>query len=510
MMRVLKLTSLLLICLLSFNVISAQTDAPYREPFRPQYHYTPPCGWMNDPNGLVYYEDEYHLFYQFNPADIVWGPMHWGHAVSRDLVHWETLPIALYPDEIGPIWSGSVVVDAQNTSGLVPGGGLVAVYSYENQSQGVAYSTDAGRSWVKYAGNPVIRALADDFRDPKVFWYEPSEQWIMVIAAGHEVQVFASPDLLEWEMTSRFTGGHVVGVWEVPDLFPLEIEGETKWVLLVSVGAMAPAGGGGVQYFIGDFDGQSFTPDDPSTILWLDYGPDNYAGTIWNNAPDDQRIYIGWMSNWLYAAATPTSIWRGTSTLPRELRLVRTPEGIRLAQQPFRSLEALRQPVGTWADLELSGEINLEEVAGRRLEIIAELEAETAERFGIIVHNGEGEPTRVLYNTAQAQLLVGRSDVIPGGYISGFTRFYGAPLELENDRLRLHVYVDEASVEVFAEDGLIAMTSLTFADPLNNGVSLFAENGTARLAHLEIYSLASIWTQDSGATPEADAPDVCT
>ena len=201
----------------------AQDNTFYHEPYRPQFHYSPPCQWMNDPNGMIYYEGEYHLFYQFNPNAMTPGTIHWGHAVSPDLVHWQTLPIALFPDDIGPIWSGSAVVDEHNTSGLVAGGGLVAIYSYQNQSQGVAYSTDKGRTWTKYVGNPIIAALAKDFRDPKVFWYEPTKLWVMVIAAGRELQIFTSPDLLTWEMTSHLTGQIAGGVWEVPDLFPLQM-----------------------------------------------------------------------------------------------------------------------------------------------------------------------------------------------------------------------------------------------------------------------------------------------
>jgi fructan beta-fructosidase len=228
----------LVIILFTQGVAMVQNTDLYHEPYRPQFHYSPPCNWMNDPNGLVYDEGEYHLFYQHYPDDVTAGPMHWGHAVSTDLIHWQTLPIALYPDEIGPIWSGSIVADRQNTSGLIPDGGLVALYSYQNQSQGLAYSSDHGRTWTKYAGNPVIEARAKDFRDPKVFWHDDTGQWVMVLAAGSEVQIFTSTNLLDWEYRSRFTNGDRRGVWEVPDLFPLEIEGQTKWVLLV---ALTPA-----------------------------------------------------------------------------------------------------------------------------------------------------------------------------------------------------------------------------------------------------------------------------
>ncbi len=474
-------------------------DNFYHEPYRPQFHYSPPCQWMNDPNGMVYYEGEYHLFYQFNPKALTPFRIHWGHAVSPDLVHWQTLPIALFPDDIGPIWSGSAVVDANNTSGLVEGGGLVAIFSYENQSQGIAYSTDKGRTWTKYDGNPIIGALAKDFRDPKVFWYEPTQQWVMVIAAGSELQIFTSPNLLNWEMTQSFRGGLLGGVWEVPDLFPLEIEGQTKWIFLASVSQLAPAGGGGVQYFIGDFDGRTFTYDTTAPQLWLDYGPDNYAGTTWSDVPD-KRLYIGWMNNWQYAAASPTSPWRGATTLPREFRLVQTDEGIRLAQSTVPALTNLRQPLGTWDNLTVEGDLVLEGVQGRMLEIVADIAPGSAQRFGIDVHRGEDRKTRIVYNAAQSKLLVSRSDTPASGTINNFTTAFGAPISLNNETLRLHIFVDEGSVEVLAQDGVFSLTSVTFTDSADQGVALFAENGDMQVKHLEVYALDSIWSTDSDAS----------
>ena len=201
--------------------MSVPTHVLYGEEFRPQFHYSPPCRWMNDPNGMVYHNGEYHLFYQFHPEGLTWGPMHWGHAVSTDLVHWQTLPIALFPDEHGTIFSGSVVVDHANTAGF-GAGAMVAFYSYNTQTPGIAYSTDNGRTWTKYAGNPVMGALAPDFRDPKVFWHEASQQWVAPIAAGQAIEFFVSPNLLDWQFASRFSGGLVGITWEVPDLFPLE------------------------------------------------------------------------------------------------------------------------------------------------------------------------------------------------------------------------------------------------------------------------------------------------
>jgi len=495
-----------LLTILIVSLIGSMTMAQdnfYHEPYRPQFHYSPPCQWMNDPNGMVYYEGEYHLFYQFNPAAMTPFKIHWGHAVSPDLVHWQTLPIALYPDDNGPIWSGSVVVDANNTSGLVPGGGLVAIYSYENQSQGIAYSSDKGRTWTKYDGNPVIGALAKDFRDPKVFWHEASQHWVMPIAAGPELQIFVSPNLINWEHTQSFRGGILGGVWEVPDLFPLEIDGETKWIFLASISQLAPAGGGGVQYFIGDFDGRTFTYDTDAPQLWIDYGPDNYAGTTWSDLPD-RRVYIGWMDNWQYATSLPTAPWRGANTLPRELRLVRTADGIRLAQSIPAEFETLRQPLGTWDDLTVDGDLVLEGVEGRTLEIIVEISASSAERFGIDVHRGAENKTRIVYNTAQSKLLISRSDQPAEGVINNFTTAFGAPIPFSAEPLRLHIFVDESSVEVLAQDGVFSITGQDFTNAADKGVALFAEKGTLEVKHLEIYALNSIWGADSDAARRAD------
>jgi fructan beta-fructosidase len=321
---------------------------------------------------LVYFEGEYHLFYQYHPNDVVWGPMHWGHAVSKDLIHWETLPIALFPDEHGTIFSGCVVVDADNTSGLVSGGGLVAVYSYHTQAQGVACSQDCGRTWIKYENNPVLPALQRDFRDPKVFWYE--DRWVMVIAAGRTLMFLRSPDLLHWETMSEFDGSYRGGIWEVPDLFPMEIEGVTKWVLIVSVNPTAPAGGGGTRYFVGSFDGRAFIDDYPDQTLWFDWGADNYAGSTYSNIADERRLFIAWMNNWVYAEIIPTSVWRGAMTIPRELSLIRTTEGIRLAQRPVSALDKLRKPLGVWENLVVGGEKTLDALNGRALDIECEFE----------------------------------------------------------------------------------------------------------------------------------------
>jgi len=331
------------------------TITSYEEPYRPRIHYTPLSGWMNDPNGMVYYDGEYHLFYQFTPDRIdTPGPKHWGHAISTDLVHWTQMPVALSPDPLGEIWSGSVVVDSKNTSGLQAGeeNVLVAVFTHSSdgqQQQSIAYSNDRGRSWIKYDHNPVVpNPDHEDFRDPKVLWHSETNRWIMVLAAGDQVMFYRSPNLIDWEFTSTFgelEGAHG-GVWECPDLFlvPGDSSSEREvWVLLVSVGSGAPSGGSGSQYFIGEFDGLTFTNHNPApTVNWVDFGKDNYAGVTFSGV-EDRRIFMGWMSNWYYAYKIPTVPWRGSMTLPRELNLI-TQDGQRqyLVSTPIKELSILR------------------------------------------------------------------------------------------------------------------------------------------------------------------------
>nr|WP_237389541.1 glycoside hydrolase family 32 protein [Bacillus sp. USDA818B3_A] len=283
----------------------------YKEKHRPQFHFSPEEKWMNDPNGMVFFNDEYHLFYQYHPFGTTWGPMHWGHAVSKDLIYWEQLPIALYPDDHGAIFSGSAVVDWNNTSGFFPEGpGLVAIYtSADNypesdrprQRQSLAYSKDNGRTWVKYEGNPVLSDLnITDYRDPKVFWHNETNKWVMVLATGQSVTLYISANLKDWEFASEFgnkAGSHD-GVWECPDLFQLPVDGNEnnqKWVMFVSIGDNPQfKEGSRTQYFVGQFDGTTFVNDNPDEmVLWLDFGRDNYAGVSWSDMPAEEFTLAG-------------------------------------------------------------------------------------------------------------------------------------------------------------------------------------------------------------------------
>ncbi|HSH05062.1 MAG TPA: glycoside hydrolase family 32 protein, partial [Anaerolineae bacterium] len=389
-----------------------------KERYRPKFHFTPAEKWMNDPNGLVYYEGEYHLFYQYYPEDSVWGPMHWGHAVSRDLVRWAHLPIALYPDRLGYIYSGSVVIDWRGSAGF-GAEAMVAIFTYHDpitkyQSQGLAYSVDKGRNWSKYEGNPVIEAIVDmpDFRDPKVVWYEEEEgagHWVMVVAASAEKAIlfYQSSNLIEWRLVSRFgdgLGGRE-GLWEMPELFPLMVTetGEVKWVLMVGVDAGAPAGGTGTQYFVGTFDGYRFVSEGgDGSVLWVDYGADFYAAQIWNDEPGGRRIGVGWMSNWLYGLKVPTEGWRGVFSVPRELSLVVTEEGERLVQRPVVELAQWRRGERWWRQEVVGAERPLVmAVGGQQMEIKA------AMRLGVGVgevelgfYYGEEKAAALVYERA--------------------------------------------------------------------------------------------------------------
>lgn len=432
---------------------------------------------MNDPNGMVYYEGEYHLFFQYNPKANVWGPMHWGHAVSEDLVNWEELPVALYPDELGTIFSGSAVVDKENTTGFKSGeeDPLVAIFTHHNpatneQYQSLAYSNDKGRNWAKYEGNPVlVNEEKVDFRDPKVIWHEETQQWIMVIAAGQEILFYASPDLKAWELLQGFgsnLGAHG-GVWECPDLFPVKSEsGEEKWALLVSINPGAPNGGSGTQYFLGSFDGTSFQTDQEET-LWLDYGTDNYAGVTWSNEPKDRNLFIGWMSNWAYAQDVPTTKWRSAMTLPRSLHL--DGSGEKLISKPAEELSGIvAEKEETFTNQK---EVTLQDnatLASGKFKLKATLDMSQVEATEIVWGNAASQVV-ISYDKSSAALQVDRSN-------AGFdfnnlnNNRIGAPYHLpESGKLELELWVDKSSVEVFVNGGEQVLSFLVFPNtPFGN------------------------------------------
>lgn len=454
--------------------------------YRPAYHFTPPEAWMNDPNGMVYFDGEYHLFYQHYPDSNVWGPMHWGHAVSKDLVNWEHLPIALYPDSLGYIFSGSAVVDWNNTSGFgsVDHPALVAMYTNHDpvgeksgtidyQTQGIAYSLDKGRTWIKYEDNPVIpNPGIQDFRDPKVSWNEEVQVWNLILAVKDHVEIYTSPDLKNWVKHSEFgadIGAHG-GVWECPDLFPLvDQRGETKWVMLLSINPGGPQGGSATQYFVGDFDGKTFTPAD-SVIRWIDHGADNYAGVTFSDIPkeDGRRIFIGWMSNWQYANVVPTYEWRSAMTIPRELQLLRYESGYLLKSVPVQEVQRL-----FGGSVTIDG--SLETASAFMLHVV--LEPSEGE---IILVNNVGDQLKI--SVDGSKLAIDRSGAGNVNFEEGFGSLHQAinPAGLIE---KLSIYVDNASVEVFANEGELVMTEIFFfAQP----VSRVKTSGSTLVTYLPI------------------------
>lgn len=504
-------------------VLSGAQQAPlYAEPYRPQFHFSPERNWINDPNGMAYHNGEWHLAYQYNPFGNTWGHMSWGHAVSKDLVHWEHLPLAI-PEQGGVMsFSGCAVSDVNNTSGFGRNGEtpLVAIYTghieaKKRQDQRLAYSLDNGRTWTQYEGNPVIDINAAEFRDPKVFWHEATGKWVMVVALAkeHKVRIYGSKDLKSWDHLSDFGPAGAVKVpnWECPDLFELAVDGtnEKRWVMVVNVGDGAVAGGSGVQYFVGDFDGKTFTSENPrDTILWADYGRDAYAFQSWDNAPGGRRVWLAWMNNWQYANAIPTFPERGAMTAPREVGLTRTAEGVRLVQTPAAELEKLRGEPVVLEDVTLepgADPLAALGVEGDTLDIEAEFEVDAASRFGLRVREGASERTDVGYDLRLREVFVDRRDSGQDGFHAAFAGYQHAKLPVPKDgRITLRILVDRSSVEVFANGGVVSITDRIFPSLASRGVSLFAEEGPVRIAKLTIYPLRSVWTQHASTTTRAE------
>ncbi len=485
----------------------------YDEPYRPQFHFTPAKNWMNDPNGLVYYKGEYHLFYQYNPFGDEWGHMSWGHAVSRDLVHWQHLPVALREENGIMIFSGSAVVDGQNSSGFCQSteagdrSCLVAIYTGHTstlQTQNLAYSNDKGRTWTKYQDNPVIDLHRQDFRDPKVFWHAPSRKWVMVVALPpeHQVRLFSSPDLKHWTALSSFgPAGATAGAWECPDLFQLPVEdepGQARWVLSVNVNPGGVAGGSADQYFVGQFDGTAFVNDNPSEqVLWADYGKDFYASTSFSDLPptDARRIWMGWLDNWEYAAQEPTSPWRGAQSIPRALKLKRYAEGVRVVQEPVAELQAVRGremsledqspvPANRW--------LESKQVRGDALEIEAEIDLRHSAEFGLQVRKGSEEQTLIGIDREKSELFVDRTHSGTTSFSAQFSGRHAAPMHLAGGKnARLHVFVDRSSVEAFGNDGEAVISDRIFPSGGSQGLGLYSRAGEARVVKLRVWNLKS-------------------
>jgi fructan beta-fructosidase len=468
---------------------------------------------MNDPNGMVYYQGEYHLFYQHNPYGDTWGHMSWGHAVSTDLIHWKHLPIALFEENEIMVFSGSAVVDWKNSSGLCKNPDaadkscLVAFYTGHGkgkQTQNLAYSNDRGRTWTKYAGNPVIDINSKGFRDPKVFWHELTQKWIMVtvLAGVHKVRFYGSTDLKSWNALSDFgPAGATGGAWECPDLIQLGIDGtqnESRWVLIVNIYPGGVTGGSGGQYFVGQFDGTRFTNDNPENQqLWVDYGKDFYAAVSWSDIPssDGRRLWLGWMNNWQYADKVPTYPWRGAQSIPRALGLKKYPEGIRLIQSPLIEMQKLRDQHYRFENEKIAADSALltSRVAGDTLEIQAEFHLGSATEFGFKVRRGPSEETLVGYDVTNKQIFVDRTRSGNVEFSPDFPGRHAGALSPQNERVRFHIFVDRCSVEVFGNDGQMVLTELIFPDSTSQGIQLYSRNGETKLVSLDIWKLRSAW-----------------
>ena len=492
----------------------------YDEPYRPQFHFSPRLNWANDPNGLIYFEGEYHLFFQHDPSGVRGAHMSWGHAVSRDLVHWQELPVAI-PEENGVmIFTGSAVVDERNTSGFCAAGRpcLVAIYTGHTpgnasskalQTQNLAYSNDRGRTWTKFALNPVLDLHMSDFRDPKVFWSRHAQRWTMAVAlpTEHKVRFYGSPDLKQWRLLSEFgPAGGVGGQWECPELFELPVDGgaqPARWVLKIGLNPGGLQGGSGEQYFVGDFDGTRFVNANPAALtLWTDYGKDCYCALTFNHLPPGQpQTMIGWMSNWQYAGRLPTSPWRGQMTFPRQLALRTTVDGLRLVQLPVDAIDKLHSALlarVAGSPAEVNARIGNSSAGDARNRELADLTSTfllgDAREVGWHVLASDDSFTGVGYDRQRQELFIDRTRSGQTGFSPDFPARIVAPLKLTDpQRLQLRLLIDRSSIEVFAEDGRLAMTALVFPNPGSRRMEVYELGGKTARVSVEIWTLASIW-----------------
>lgn len=489
------------------------------ELYRPNFHFTPENHWMNDPNGMFYYNGYYHLYFQHHPDSSVWGPMHWGHAISTDMVTWTEQPIALYPDELGTIFSGSAVVDINNSSGLgktkndVP---IVAIYTNSKQLEGddnwkqtqsIAYSHDEGKTFTKFEGNPVIdNEEFKDFRDPKVTWDEDRSRWVMSLAVGDKISFYSSSDLKDWEFLSDFgqdIGGHG-GVWECPDLFKLPVLGseEEKWVLLVSINPGGPNGGSATQYFVGEFDGTDFIIDEnfkkslnEKHDYWIDFGRDNYAGVTWSNATrkDGSKLMMGWMSNWNYAQEVPTEAWRSSMTIAREIKLKKDEDSFRLLSSPVHELSAYRGKKYKNESLAIKG--NTKIISSDKINLAsAEINFNISElkpiKYTFKLSNKEGDELHFGYDHNNKTFFIDRQNSGRTDFSETFANDIStAKRTSSNKNLSGTILIDKTSIELFYDDGETVMTEIFFPNAPYNQLSIESENQEFILDHMEINEL---------------------
>ena len=468
---------------------------------KPLYHHIPAHGWMNDPNGMFWKDGKYHLFYQSNPYGCTWGNMHWGHSVSEDLIHWEDAGPALAPDAWGYIFSGSAVVDKDNTAGFGENA-VVAFYTSSKptrwsdcQTQSIAYSTDGGRTFTKYGSNPVLVSDIQDFRDPKVFWYAPGKHWVMILAAGQQMRIYSSRDLKSWTYESSFgqTQGAHGGVWECPDLVELEVEGtgEKKWVLLCNINPGGPFGGSATQYFTGSFDGKKFVNEAPTLTKWMDWGKDNYATVTWSNVPDGRCIAIGWMSNWQYQVDLPQKGYRGTNTIARELSLYERDGVTCLKSAPVREMLSVRGDVLEKKPFRVSGmECAMDWCLpdGGAFEVEMKIRNNGAEKIGVVFGNKAGEQVKMYYDVSHGQFVADRTESGETGFNANFAAVTAAPAETDGE-MTLRLFFDRTSVEIFGNGGEFVMTNLIFPTEPYTGLGFYSDRGSFTVTSLDIYPI---------------------
>lgn len=508
------------------NISLADTfDTSNTDYYRPEYHHTPLYGWMNDANGLVYKDGEYHLYFQYNPYGSKWGNMHWGHSVSKDLVHWEHLDPAIARDTLGHIFSGSTVIDKNNSAGYGKDA-MIAFYTSASDEHGqiqcMAYSNDNGRTYTKYENNPILTPFdgLKDFRDPKVFWYEPAQKWYMIVSADKNMRFYSSTDLKQWEYLSQFGEGYGVqpNQFECPDFIQLPVDGNKdnmKWVMIVNINPGCPFGGSATEYFIGDFDGKEFKCDtDKSVTKWLDFGKDHYATVCFSNT-GDRIIAVPWMSNWQYANVTPIRQYRGANALPRELSLYTKNGEIYMAANVVKETEALRKSTRNIESISVEGETVIDSITdglNSGVELEMDIVPGKAQTVGFDIMNAKGEKTKIYLDLKSGRAVMDRTEsgLIAFGekaephfkenhdrrktesinYINDFALGTWAPLSLcEGKSYHLNVFVDKCSVELFVDGGRIAMTNLVFPTEVYNSLRFYTEGGKAEVKNLSIHKL---------------------
>lgn len=477
--------------------LSNQFDTTNRETYRLAYHHSPKYGWMNDPNGMVYKDGEWHLFFQYNPYASIWGNMSWGHSVSHDLIHWEQLDTVLEGDALGSIFSGSCVVDKNNTAGFGKDA-IIAMYTSagSTQKQSLAYSLDNGRTFTKYAGNPVLTAEIADFRDPNMFWNEQIGKWNLIMSAGQEMRIYSSPNLKDWTEESRFGkeyGSHG-GVWECPDLFPVTVEGtdRTLWLLICNMNPGGPFGGSAVQYFVGDFDGHEFKCiSKPTVSKWMDWGKDHYATVSFSNAPNNRHTVMTWMSNWEYANQTPTQQFRSSNGIAREIGLFKADDGHNyISTKPSPEYDNMR---GKATALNLANNKTAKDVLTPYNDV-AEMVLEFTPsgkntQFGIELSNDKGEKVVMTYDMAAKSFSMDRNQSGKVDFSKTFPAVTTAPLLKSSKKYTLRLFLDRSSIEAFDGDGHFVMTNLVFPTTPYQHIRVFSANGSVKVNKATVYDI---------------------